>query len=1009
LGYLDGVTSLIQAQIDAKAPANNPTFTGTVSGITKGMVGLNLVDNTSDADKPISTLQQTALDGKASTSVTINTASGLTGGGSLALNRTISLDVPSLANKATPSSSDQVLIYDPVSSSHKKTTVSGITSGLSGGGGGVTAHGALTGLNADDHPQYSLADGTRWTVTPTANKVVISTASGVLASSSISTTELGYLSGVTSLIQGQLNNKTDSGHTHSIANIANLQTDLNARVLTSRVIATASGLTGGGDLSADRTIGLNIPGLATKTTPSILDEVLIYDVSTSTHRRTTVSGITSYSGGGGGVTAHSALTGLSNDDHPQYSLANGTRWTVTPTANRVVISTASGVLSSSSISTSELGYLSGVTSLIQAQINNKTDSGHTHTIADINNLQADLNTRAVTSRVIATASGLTGGGDLSDNRTIALNISALQSKTTPSILDEVLIYDVSTSTHRRTTVSGITGYSGGGGGVTDHNALTGLTGDDHPQYSLADGTRWAADQTANRVVISTASGVLASSSISTTELGYLSGVTSLIQGQIDLKAPINNPVFTGTVSGITKAMVGLSNVDNTSDINKPISTLQQTALDLKAPINNPIFTGTVSGITKAMVGLSNVDNTSDINKPISTLQQAGLDLKVSNSRVIATASGLTGGGDLSADRTIALNISGLQAKTNPSILDEVLIYDVSTSTHRRTTVSGITGYSGGGGGVTAHNALTGLNADDHPQYSLANGTRWAADQTANRVAISTASGHLSASSITTTELSYLSGVTSLIQGQIDNKTASGHTHSIADINNLQTNLDSRVLSSRVIATASGLTGGGDLSADRTIGLNIQALQSKTVPANVDQVLIYGISESAHRVTTVSGLTSGLQPLLVSEVTIKTINNQSVLGSGNLTITGGGGGSPTITTLTDAATVTPNVDTTTIGILNSLSQNATIANPTGTPVNYQELVLRITSASIRRIVWGSAYAGLLPNTTSGGGIEDYFYFRFNSLDNKFDLVSSNQPSDEVELSYLVSTLILTGNL
>ena len=457
--------------------------------------------------------------------------------------------------------------------------------------------------------------------------------------------------------------------------------------------------------------------------------------------------------------------------------------------------------------------------------------------------------------------------------------------------------------------------------------------------------------------------MLASSSISTTELGYLSGVTSLIQGQIDLKAPINNPVFTGTVSGITKAMVGLSNVDNTSDINKPIS----------------------------------------------TLQQAGLDLKVSNSRVIATASGLTGGGDLSADRTIALNISGLQAKTNPSILDEVLIYDVSTSTHRRTTVSGITGYSGGGGGVTAHNALTGLNADDHPQYSLANGTRWAADQTANRVAISTASGHLSASSITTTELSYLSGVTSLIQGQIDNKTASGHTHSIADINNLQTNLDSRVLSSRVIATASGLTGGGDLSADRTIGLNIQALQSKTVPANVDQVLIYGISESAHRVTTVSGLTSGLQPLLVSEVTIKTINNQSVLGSGNLTITGGGGGSPTITTLTDAATVTPNVDTTTIGILNSLSQNATIANPTGTPVNYQELVLRITSASIRRIVWGSAYAGLLPNTTSGGGIEDYFYFRFNSLDNKFDLVSSNQPSDEVELSYLVSTLILTGNL
>jgi hypothetical protein len=49
-----------------------------------------------------------------------------------------------------------------------------------------------------------------------------------------------------------------------------------------------------------------------------------------------------------------------------------------------------------------------------------------------------------------------------------------------------------------------------------------------------------------------------------------------------LKAPINSPTFTGTVSGITKAMVGLGYVDNTSDLEKPISTATQVALDLKA-------------------------------------------------------------------------------------------------------------------------------------------------------------------------------------------------------------------------------------------------------------------------------------------------------------------------------------------------------------------------------------------------------------------------------------------
>jgi hypothetical protein len=52
-------------------------------------------------------------------------------------------------------------------------------------------------------------------------------------------------------------------------------------------------------------------------------------------------------------------------------------------------------------------------------------------------------------------------------------------------------------------------------------------------------------------------------------------------------APIANPTFTGTVGGITKSMVGLDNVDNTSDANKPVSTATQTALDLKLSLTDP--------------------------------------------------------------------------------------------------------------------------------------------------------------------------------------------------------------------------------------------------------------------------------------------------------------------------------------------------------------------------------------------------------------------------------------
>jgi hypothetical protein len=77
-------------------------------------------------------------------------------------------------------------------------------------------------------------------------------------------------------------------------------------------------------------------------------------------------------------------------------------------------------------------------------------------------------------------------------------------------------------------------------------------------------------------------------------------------------------------------MVGLSNVDNTSDLNKPVSIAQQTALTLKANLASPTFTGTVGGITKTMVGLSNVDNTTDLLKPISTATQTALTTITNN-------------------------------------------------------------------------------------------------------------------------------------------------------------------------------------------------------------------------------------------------------------------------------------------------------------------------------------------------------------------------------------------
>jgi hypothetical protein len=67
---------------------------------------------------------------------------------------------------------------------------------------------------------------------------------------------------------------------------------------------------------------------------------------------------------------------------------------------------------------------------------------------------------------------------------------------------------------------------------------------------------------------------------------------------------------------------------------------------------NKTFSGTVAGITKVMVGLENVDNTSDANKPVSTATQTALNLKADDSVVVKLAGAQT----ISGDKTFSGNV-----------------------------------------------------------------------------------------------------------------------------------------------------------------------------------------------------------------------------------------------------------------------------------------------------------------------------------------------------------------
>jgi hypothetical protein len=144
----------------------------------------------------------------------------------------------------------------------------------------------------------------------------------------------------------------------------------------------------------------------------------------------------------------------------------------------------------------------------------------------------------------------------------------------------------------------------------------------------------------------------------TTELNYVDGVTSAIQTQLNSKAPLADPTFTGTVSGVTKSHVGLGNVDNTADADKPVSTVQQTALNLKADLSGPTFTGTVVLPSTTSIGDVSSTELGYLNNVTSAIQTQ-LDDKLSK-----TGGTMTGALTLSADPSASLHAATKQYVDN---------------------------------------------------------------------------------------------------------------------------------------------------------------------------------------------------------------------------------------------------------------------------------------------------------------------------------------------------------
>lgn len=157
----------------------------------------------------------------------------------------------------------------------------------------------------------------------------------------------------------------------------------------------------------------------------------------------------------------------------------------------------------------------------------------------------------------------------------------------------------------------IVSATGGGGGAVDSvNGQTGVVVLDIPETPEDIGAATAAQ------------GTLASTAVQPAALSSYVPAARTVAGKA-LSANVT----------LVKADVGLGNVDNTSDANKPVSTAQAAFVDAQIQlIDYPV--DSVAGrqgavvLTSADVGLDNVNNTSDASKPVSTATQTALNAKV---------------------------------------------------------------------------------------------------------------------------------------------------------------------------------------------------------------------------------------------------------------------------------------------------------------------------------------------------------------------------------------------
>jgi len=586
IGYLDGVSSAIQTQLDTKGTTTEDTaiearrvanIAGAVSTITTG----NLT-----ASKALVSDGSGKVSASAVTATEIGYVDGVTSA--------IQTQLNDIVTRATANTSgDTAAGVEARRVANIAGAVSTITTGnltasravVSDGSGKVaisdvtaTEIGYLDGVSSAIQTQI---DSKQATITGaattiddtnlTASRAVVSDGSGKVAVSVVTSTEIGYLDGVSSAIQTQLNTKaplagaTFTGQVNMSDDLVvtgNLTvngdtTTVNSenKVIQDRFIMLANAVSGAPSADVGIFFNRGTSGNAAIfydesakffTLSETRDPDSNIAVSPTGAANLSVGQFTATSVKYNGADLNTAIT-------DNRSGAVSTVYKDNLTASRAMVSDGSGKIAISAVTSTEIGYLDGVSSAIQTQIDSKqaTITGAATTIDDTNltasrAVVSDGSGKVAASAVTATELGYVDGVTSAiqtqiDSKQATITGAATTIDDADLTASRALVSDgsgkVAVSAVTSTEVGYLDGVSSAiqtqlSAGVTEATAIEARR---VANIAGAVSTITTGNLTASRALVSDGSGKVAISAVTATEIGYLDGVSSAIQTQIDSK------------------------------------------------------------------------------------------------------------------------------------------------------------------------------------------------------------------------------------------------------------------------------------------------------------------------------------------------------------------------------------------------------------------------------------------------------------------------------------------